>query len=142
MRIHSELRELLSPLLFVDGSLYTNDVVLLFYHVLRECPPERVKQAPAQFLNVRSQERIREVMCAGDFNYVYVFEFGILNQTIWPLARCGIVKRFEKLIKFSLWGPCIVITDFESICIGGVCQESEDLSVPLSMSCFRVDVLT
>ena len=37
MRIHSELRELLSPLLFVD-SLYTYDIVLLFYHVLRECP--------------------------------------------------------------------------------------------------------
>ena len=40
MRIHSELRELLSQLLFVDGSLYTYDVVLLLYHVLRECPSE------------------------------------------------------------------------------------------------------
>jgi len=54
-----------------------------------------------QFLNVRSQERIWRVICAGDFNYVYVFKFGILNQTIWPLARCGIVKQFEKLIEFS-----------------------------------------
>ena len=90
---------------------------------------------------MRSQERIRGVICAGDFNYVYVFEFGILNQTIWPLARCGIVKRFEKLIEFSLWGPCTVMTDFESICLGRVCQESEDLSVPLSMSCRWVDVL-
>jgi len=44
MRIHSELRELLSPLLFADGSLYTNDVVLLLYNVLRECPSECVKQ--------------------------------------------------------------------------------------------------
>jgi hypothetical protein len=37
------------------------------------------------------------------------------------------------------------MTDFESICLGrlGVCQESEDLSVPLpvSMSCRWVDVL-
>jgi len=70
-----------------------------------------------------------------------MFEFGIRNQTIWPLARCGIVKRFEKFIEFSLWGPCTVITDFESICIGRVCQESEYLSVPLSMSCLWVDVL-
>ena len=44
MRIHSELRKLLSPLLFIDESLYTNDVVLLFYHVLRECLSERVMQ--------------------------------------------------------------------------------------------------
>ena len=34
-----------------------------------------------------------------------------------------------------------MIADFESICVGRVCQESEDLSVPLSMSCFCVDVL-
>jgi len=143
VRIHSELCELLSPLLFVDGSLYTNDVVLLFYHVLRECPSECVKQLimRTHFRNVRSQERIRGVICTGDFNYVYVFEFGIFNQTIWSLARCDIVKRFEKLIEFSLWGPCTVIADFESICVGRVCQESEDLSVPLSMSCLCVDVL-
>ena len=70
-----------------------------------------------------------------------MFEFGILNQTIWPLARCGIVKRFEKFIEFSLWGPCTVITDFGSICIGRVCQESEDPSVLLSMSCLWVNVL-
>jgi len=44
MRIHSELLELLSPLLFIDGSVYTNDVVLLFYNVMRECLSERVKQ--------------------------------------------------------------------------------------------------
>ena len=44
VRIYSELCELLSPLLFIDGSLYTNDTVLLFYHVLRECPSECVKQ--------------------------------------------------------------------------------------------------
>jgi len=80
-------------------------------------------------------------MCAGDFNYVYVLEFGILNQTIWSFARCDIVKRFEKLIEFSLLGPCTVIADFESICVGRVCQESEDLSVPLSMPCLCVDVL-
>jgi len=61
--------------------------------------------------------------------------------SIWPLARCGIVKRFEKFIEFSLWGPCTVITDFESICIDRVCQENDDLSVPLSMSCLWVDVL-
>ena len=104
--VHSELCELLSPLMFVDGSLYTNDVVLLFYHLLRECPLECVKQwiICTHVLNVRSQERIRGVICADHFNYVYVFEFGILNQTIWPLARCGIVKRFEKFIEFSLWG--------------------------------------
>jgi len=143
VRIHSELRESLSPLLFVDGSLYTNDVVLLFYHVLRKCPSECVKQwiIRTHFLNVRSQERIWEVICAGDFNYAYVFEFGILNQTIWSLAWCDIVKRFEKLIEFSLWGPCTVIADFGSICVGRVCQESEDLSVPLSMSCLCLDVL-
>ena len=34
-----------------------------------------------------------------------------------------------------------MMTDFESICLGRVCQESEDLSVPLSMSCRWVDVL-
>jgi len=104
MRIHTELHELLSPLLFVDGSLCTNDVVLLLYHVLRECPSECVKKwiIRIHFLNVRSQEKIWGVICAGDFNYVYVFEFGILNQTVWPLAGCGIVKRFEKLIEFSL----------------------------------------
>jgi len=80
-------------------------------------------------------------MCASDFNYVYVFEFGILNQTIWSLARCDIVKRFEKLIEFLLWGPCTVISDFKSICVGRVCQESEDFSVPPSMSCLCVSVL-
>ena len=94
-----------------------------------------------QFLNVRSQERILGVICAGDFNYVYVFEFGILNQTIWSLARFDIVLWFENLIEFSLCGPCSVIADFESICVGRVCPESEDLSVPLSMSCLRVDAL-
>jgi len=142
-QIHSELRELLLPLLFVDGSLYTNAVVLMLYHVSRECPSECVKQwiTRTHFLNVCLQERIRGVICAGDFNYVYVFEFGILNQTIWSLARCDIVKRFEKLIEFPLWGPCTVIADFESSCVGRVCQESEDLSVPLSMSCLCVDVL-
>ena len=34
-----------------------------------------------------------------------------------------------------------MIADFESICVGRVCQKSEDLSVPLTMSCLRVDVL-
>jgi len=34
-----------------------------------------------------------------------------------------------------------MIADFESICVGSVCQESEDLSVLLSMSCLCVDVL-
>jgi len=34
-----------------------------------------------------------------------------------------------------------VIADFESIYIGRVCQESEDLLVPPSMSCLWVDVL-
>ena len=48
---------------------------------------------------------------------------------------------FEKLIEVLLWGLCTVIADFESICIGTVCQESEDLSVPMSMSCLWVDVL-
>ena len=88
-----------------------------------------------------SQERNRGIIFAGDFNYVYVFEFGILNQTIWLLAQCGILKRFRKLIEFSLGGPCTVIADFESIYVGRVCQESEDLLVPLSMSCLCVDVL-
>jgi len=107
MRIHSELHELLSPLLFVDGSLHNNNVVLLLYHVLRECPLECVKQCiiRTHFFNVRLQERIRGVICAGDFNYVYVLDFGILNQAIWSFARCDIVKRFEKFIEFSLWGP-------------------------------------
>ena len=143
MQIHSKIRELLLPLLFFDRFLYTNDVILVFYHVLREYPSECVKQCiiRSHLLNVRSQERIRGVMCAGDFNYVYVFEFGILNQVIWLLAQCDIIKQFEKFIKFSLWGPCSVIADFESICVGRVCQESEDLSVSLSMSCLCVDVL-
>ena len=70
-----------------------------------------------------------------------MFEFGIFNQTIWSLTRCGTVKRFEKLIEFSLWGSCTVITGFEIICIGRVCQESEDLSVPLSMSCLWIDMI-
>jgi len=140
MRVHSELRELLSPLLFVDGSLYTNNVVLLLYHVLRECPSECVKQwiICTHFLTMRLQERIRGVICAGNFNCVYVFEFGILNQIIWSVARWNIVKRFEKLLEFSLWEPCTVIADFESTCVGRVCQESE---VPLSMSCLWVDVV-
>ena len=103
---HSELREFLLPLLFVNGLLCTNDVVLLLYHVLRKCHSERVKQCTVRthFFNLRSQERIRGVICAGAFNYVYIFQFGILNQTIWSLARCGIVKWFEKLIEFLLWG--------------------------------------
>jgi len=79
------------------------------------------------FLNVRPQERIRGVICAGDLDCVHVFVFGILNQTIWSLAGCGIIQGFEKLTEFPLWGPCIVITGFEIICIGRVCQESEDL---------------
>jgi len=117
MRIHFDLCELLSQLLFVDGSLYTNDVVLLSYNVLQKCPSECVKQRiiRAHFLNVRSQERIRGTICAEDFNYVYMLEFGILNQTIQLLAGCGIVKQFEKLVEFLLWGPCTVIADFESI---------------------------
>jgi len=48
---------------------------------------------------------------------------------------------FEKLIEVSLWGLCTVIADFENICVGRVCQESEDLSVPLSISCLCVHVL-
>jgi hypothetical protein len=53
-----------------------------------------------------------------------VFEFGILtgNQTIWPLARCGVVKQFEKLIEFSLWGPYT----------GGVAIFSENPTVVIS----------
>ena len=70
-----------------------------------------------------------------------MFEFGFLNQTIWLFTRCGIIKRFEKLIEFALWGPCTAIAGFETICIGRVCQESEDLSVPLSMSCLWIDML-
>jgi len=102
MRIHSELRESLAPLLFVDGSLCANDVVLLLYHILRKCHSERVKKLIicTHFLNVCLQDRIRGVICADDFNHVFVFELGILNQTIQSLARCGIVKRFEKLIDF------------------------------------------
>jgi len=104
MQIHSELCELLSPLLFFDRSLSTNDVVLLFHHVLRECLSKRMKKQIIRtfFVNVRLQERIWRVICAGDFNHVYVFECGILNHTIWSLTRCGIVKKFEKLIEFSL----------------------------------------
>ena len=123
MRIHSELRELLSPLLFVDGSLYTNDVVLLCYHVLRECPSECVKQwiIRAHFLNVRSQKRIWGVICACVKTPLYCTGKWRCNLTCtknshWPLARCSIVKRLEKLIEFSLWGPCAMIADFESIC--------------------------
>ena len=84
MQIHSKLRDLLPPLLFVDGFLLTNNVVLLLHHILQECHSERVKQwiILAHFLNVRSQERIRGVIYAGDFNHVYVFELGIFNQTI------------------------------------------------------------
>jgi len=33
-----------------------------------------------------------------------------------------------------------VITGFEIICIGRVCQKSEDLSVPLSLSCLWIDM--
>jgi len=90
------------------------------------------------FLDVRSQERIRGIICAGDFTYVYVLEFDILNQTIWSLTRCGIFKQLEKLNEFSLWGPCTVIAGFEIICSGRVCQESEDLLVPLSTSCLWI----
>jgi len=84
MWIHSKLRGLLLLLLFINASFYTNDVVLLLYHVLREYISENVNQRlmRTHFLNVRSQVRIRGV-CAGDFNYVYVFKFGILNQTNW-----------------------------------------------------------
>jgi len=69
-----------------------------------------------------------------------VFEFVILNQTIWSLTRCDIVKLFEKLIEFSLWGTCTVITGFENMCSGRVCQESEDLMVPLSVSCLWISM--
>ena len=48
--------------------------------------------------------------------------------------------KFEKLIEFSFWGPCTVITDLEIICMGRVCQESEGFSVPLSMSCLWIDI--
>jgi len=70
-----------------------------------------------------------------NFNHEYVFELGILNQTIRSFPRCGIVKRFEKLIEFFLSGLCAVITAFEILCIGRVCQENKDLLVQLSMSC-------
>jgi len=64
----------------------------------------------------------------------------ISNQTIQYqlLARCGIVKQFEKLIEFSLWEP---VAEFEIICNGRVCQEIEDLSVQLSMSCFWLNMI-
>ena len=56
MWLHSNLCEFLPPLLFVDGSLCANDVILL----LLECHPERMKQwvILTSLLIVRSQERI------------------------------------------------------------------------------------
>jgi len=155
------LQDLILCARLCDTGLITHPSWLIYFHQINmdrvcwqrlptssasfelECPSECVKQwiIRTHFLNVGLQERIRAVMCAGDFNYVYVFGFGILNQTIWSLVWFDILKQFEKLIKFSLWGPCTVMADFESICVGRVCQESEDLSVPLSMSCLCVDVL-
>ena len=80
-------------------------------------------------------------MC--DFNHEYVFEldYSRSNHQVQLLARCGIVKQFEKIIEFSLWQPFTVIAEFEIICNGRVCQESEDLPVQLSMSCFWIDML-
>ena len=70
------------------------------------------------FLNARSQERIwenpgysRGVIFVCALHHEYVYELGILNQTIWSLARYDIVKRFEMLIEFSLWGPFTVIAE-------------------------------
>jgi len=48
----------------------------------------------------------------------YVLEFGILNQPIWSLARCDIIKQFEKITQFLIWCPCAVGGDFEILCIG------------------------
>jgi len=79
-------------------------------------------------------------VCALHRDHEYVYELGILNQTIWSLARCGMVKRFEKLTEFLLWGLCTVIADFKIICISRVCQESKDLLVLLSMSCLWIEV--
>jgi len=140
--IHSELHELLSPVVRWWILVYQWRSSAALPRIVG-CSSKCVKQCiiRTHFLNVRSQERIRGVMCAGDLNYVYVFEFGILNQAIWSLARCDIIKQVEKLIEFSLWAPCTVVADFESICVGRVCQACEDLSVPLSMSCLCVDVL-
>jgi len=33
-----------------------------------------------------------------------------------------------------------VISDFQTICIGKVCQESEDLAVPLGLLSLRIDM--
>jgi len=139
VRTHSELGELLAPLLFIDGSLYTNDVYLTTYcgnafrsawshefyvHIFLTCARKRES----------GESSVRAT------SIIYVFEFGILNQTIWSLTRCEIVEQFKKLMEFSLWGPCTVMTRFEIIYSGRMCQESEDLSVPLSMSCLWIDM--
>jgi len=110
VRIHSELSELLSPLLFVYGSLYTNDVVLLFYHVLRECPLECVKQwiIRTHFFNVRSQERIWGVICT-----VFIsssFRFG--HRVLWLLTlRVFVLAEWVKKVRTfeSHWACCVSV---------------------------------
>ena len=104
MQIHSKLRELLSQLSFVDGPLRANHVLLLLHYVFQKCHSERMKRwvVLTLLLDVRSQEKIRKVSCACAFNHDNMLEYGILIQTIWSLARCDVVKRFEKLIKVLL----------------------------------------
>jgi len=71
----------------------------------------------------RALARENPIICAAacNLNHGHVLDFDILIQTIWSLAQSGIVKRFKKLIDFSLWSPCSVGVDFEIVCIGRVC---------------------
>ena len=49
------------------------------------------------------------------FNYENVLEFVILNKDIWLMARCGLVKWFEKLIDLLLWSPCAMVASYVAV---------------------------
>ena len=134
-RIHSNLCKLLPPLLFVERSLYTNDAVLLLYHVLQECHSDFMKSwvTLRHFPSVRLQERIRGIIC----------------QCLW-LQSCiyawGCYPQSDYLVVGSMWYCQTVweahrVLALEPMCYGcwlrtffRVYYKREDLSVPLNMS--------
>jgi len=146
MRIHSELRELLPSLLFVAGSWYFNHVVLLLHDVTRECLSERMKQWII-FTHLRylcSQERILGIVYACDFYHALsmclVLVSSIRPSDRWLDAissnglRCSssIYSGALEYLVLLLWSPYAVGADVEILCIGKVCSESANLSIPLS----------
>ena len=81
------------------GSLYTNDKVLLFYHVLQECPSSAwSNELYVHIFLTCARRRKSGELCAGDFNYVCVWVWypqsdhlvvGSMwyRQTVWEAHR-------------------------------------------------------